>query len=117
MYVRNIRISVTGVAEDPVNFPLAMGPWEDVAPDSVQNDRLLSCGDETSRCIYFAAETPEYTSNTAQLFPHTFGTRTNGIDIGYLQVYVLSVLPAVVLPAAPGKITYTFSVFGEGVQQ
>ena len=46
--MRNEELEITGVGDEPEEFPLAMGPWEDVAPDSVQNDRLLSCGDETS---------------------------------------------------------------------
>jgi len=82
--MRNEELEITGVGDEPEEFPLAMGPWEDVAPDSVRNDRLISCGDETSRCIYFAVKSAPFSSSTAQIFPHAFGTRTSAADIGYL---------------------------------
>lgn len=45
------------------------------------------------------------------------GTESAVADLGYLQVYVISIEPSIVLPSAPGVIRYTFAVTGEGIQE
>lgn len=45
------------------------------------------------------------------------GTESIPNELGYLQVYVLSIVPSIVLPSAPGVISYRFEIIGEGVQE
>lgn len=96
---------------------LSAGMWEDAAPGSINDLRSIACGSDSDPCYYIPATTIQYDSSLADVLALYAGTRTIANSLRYMQVYVLSVEPAVVLPAASQRIEYSFEVTGEGLQE
>jgi len=57
-----------------------------------------------------------YDSPIAPVVAMAKGTESRVAELGFLQVFVLSVEPSIVLPSAPEVLQYRFQINGEGVQ-
>lgn len=95
---------------------VSAGFLEDVNPPGISSLRDSAC-DLGEPCLYIPSLTSSFDSTFATVSALYGGTRSEPNGLRYMQVFVLSVEPAIVLPASPGSMQYRFEISGEGLQE